>query len=834
MAYSTTFNGVTLYLPGAYSKVTVEQNPGTSASSTGIVGIVGEADGGAAGADETEVQSFDITDISSIVSKYVSGPIVDAVRNLVSPGKDADIAAGASVVKIYKTNASTQATAVAENQDDSAAADIFDVTSANYGIAENQTNFYISEGSIPDQQAHLTSSALTFPLTVTGSATFTVVVGSTSYIYTDPGTGPYADISALLAVLNASGNWSPSKPVVATDGSVGTDSMVTLTLDTDATAFLAYNKRHEYSIMYVGGSKGDAATTQLGFRSSITLASNGLNDGTFTVSSLGDLAVGKLVVLDDDNSSPSSVYRVTSVSGSGPYTITLNDGTPDLSGYTTAQNAVVYDSYSSIDIDTLEVTESESGYARGYRGNRIFTISKNGSTETIDENSNDTILSIMYVGTTGSAATMTIQDSGSNKKLTTAVTGDSSSNLDITLSDYTTINQLVDYITNFNSGAYVCVTDYYNAATAAPTSLDYYNAIDIKTMPLNVKSAMAEIVSNVNTQSSFIVVEQVSNVYGQLATISSDAKTYLTGAVLGASTNTDFQNGFDTLLTTRCNLVVPLVSQDATDDISDGVTDASSTYTIESILSMTDAHCRTASNTQNRSERVAYVGFKGALADCITTVKTVNSAYTSFCIQDVKVRDSAGNAAWYDPWMYAVLAAGMQAGSDIGTALTHKYMNVIGVRHADFDPVTQYNTAIINGIHFAQQPDSGGVRIAVGNTSYLADANPVFNRAAMFEIVNYVAYDSRLQLEAAFVGKTRASGTSLAVSVKTFIEGILGAYRRNQILAPDAANAGLGYRNLVVTVDGVTINWQVVIIPAPEVDFILADLIVSQVRDTAT
>lgn len=832
MVYSVTFNGVTLYKPGVYDKKSVELNPGSTLASTGIVGIVGESDGGAPGSEDG-VQDFDIADISALAAKYVSGPIVDAARALVEPGSDTDIPSGAATIRVYKTNPSTQSTAVAENQDDAAAATLFDITSANYGLTENQISFYISEGSTPDQQPVLTSSALTFPLTVTGSATMAVVVGSTTYTYTDPGDGPYADVDALLAVLNDSANWSAAKPVIAADASSGEDSKISLTIDTSISAFDAYNERHEYLIMYVVGSIGDVASGQLGFRSSIALASDGTSGGTFTVASLGNLEVGKMIALDDGNSPPLFPLRVTSVTGSGPYTITVDSGATDISAYTTAQSAVVYDSYSHIDIETLEVTDGPSGYVRGSRGNRVFNTAKNGETESIDENSNDVIFRILYVGS-GSAATMTLNDVSGVKKLVTSCTGDSASNLDITLSNYVTITQLVEYINNFNGGAYVCVSDYYNADAASPADLDYYNAINIKTWPLEVKSAIAEIESNVNSQSQFIQIERVSNVYGQLASISSDAKVFLDGAVNGGSTNSDFQDGFDDLLGVRCNIVVPLVSQDAADDISDGNTDAESTYTIDSVIAMTDAHCRTASSTQNRSERNAYVGFKGSLTECVAKAKSINSAYTSLAIQDIRVRDAEGEAYWAEPWMFAILAAGMQAGSPIGTPLTHKYMNALGVRHDDFDPRVQYNTALKAGILYAEQPDAGGIRIESGNTTYLKDNNQVFSQIGMFETINYIAYTTRIQLDAAFIGKNRSSGTSIGEAVYAEIISIMSTFRRDELLAGDAKNLGLGYRGLVVTVTGGRIDYSITLTPSPEIDFILGDYIISQVQDTVS
>ena len=832
MVYSVVFNGTTLYKPGVYDRKSVELNPGSNQAATGIVGIVGEADGGAPGADEG-VQTFDITEISALAAKYVSGPIVDAARALVSPGNDDDIPSGASVIRVYKTNPSTQSTAEAENQDDATPTTMFDVTSANYGATENQISFYISEGTQVDLQPVLTSDAITFPLTVTSSATMSVIVGSTTYTYTDPGDGPYADMDALLTVLNDSDNWSSAKPVIATDASSGGDSKVSLTIDTDISAFNAYNERHEYITMYIGASKGDVASEELKFRTSIALASDGTVGGTFTVSSLGNLEIGKIAPLDDNNSSPLLPLRITSISGSGPYTITVDSGLTDLSDYTTAQSAVVFDSYSHLDIDTLEVTAGPSGYVRGSRGNRVFNIAKNGETESTDENPNDIILRILYVGS-GSAATMTINDVSGVKKLVTTCTGDSDSNLDIRLSDYVTISQLVEYINSYNDGAYVCVSDYYNADSASPADLDYYNAINIRTWPLEVKSAIAEITAKVNDESQFIDVERVSNVYGQLATISSDAKVFLDGAEDGGSTNSMFQDGFDALLGTRCNIVVPLVSQDASDDIADEATNEDSTYTIDSIISMVDSHCRTASSTQNRSERNSFASFKGTLAQCISKAKSINSEYTSLAIQDIRVRDATGEAYWAQPWMFAVLAAGMQAGSSIGTPLTHKYMNALGIDHEDFDPKIDYNIALKAGILYAEQPDGGGVRIDSGNTTYLKDSNQVFSQIGMFETVNYIAYNTRIQLDAAFIGKNQASGTDIGEAVYAEIVSIMSTYRRDQLLAGDDANGGLGYRDLVVTVTGGRIDFTITLTPSPEIDFILGDYIISQVQDTVS
>lgn len=824
------YNGVTLYLPGAYSRPIVELNPLGPVTQAGVVGILGEADGGAPGSSDG-VQMFSINQFFDITQKYISGPIVDAARLLSEPAKDPDVPSGASVIAIYKTNNSTGSSSTIKNQDAAAPVTQYNVASNNYGIQENQTNFYITEGNSVDVQANIVSSAITFPVTLTNPGTIVLNINGVAYTFTSPGAGPYADVAAVLAILNDGANWAPSKPVIASDG---TGNKIKLTLDTSVAANQGYARRHEYGVMYVVPSTGlTGVDVDLKFRQPIAFASNGLAGGTFTVASLGGLAVGQRAFVIDDNSA-ALLGRITGISGAGPYTITLDGGATNLTAYTTAQNAAVSGTYTGWSDTDLKVTAGKSGMVRGSRGSRIFVIKKNTSVETIQENRNDVYFRIFYKGA-GSAATMTIQDNAGVKKLTTVCTGAGSDNLNLDLTQYVTIQQLVDYINSFNAGAsYVCVTDYFNAGTVSPSlTLDYYNSIDIRSIPLEVKGATYEILAGVNSNSVFMKLAKVSNIYGQVETISSTSKRFLTGASTGGSSNSSFQTGFDNMLKKRVNIVVPLVSQDASTDITAGNTDPSSTYTIASIHAQTDAHVRLASNTKNRSERNAYVGFKGTFAASKLAAQALNSEYTSLAIQDVKTLDASGSTIWQDPWMFAVISAGMQAGSEVGTPLTHKYMNIIGLRHSDFDPKSQYDDAIINGILFAQQPDAGGFRIALGNTTYLRDANQVFNRISVFEIVNYISYDLRVQLEDAFIGKSRASGSSLAVAIKTFALGILNTYTRNGLLSPDTRNKGLGYTDVSVQVSGDIVRLSVTITPAPGIDFILADITIAQVSDFA-
>ena len=110
MAINVSFNGATIYHPGAYSKVNIDLGGGFPLSPTGIVAIFGEADAGAPGANEVNIADnfFTPDQLPQIREKYRSGNIVDACNFLFSPGADGAIPGGAQSVYIYKTNASVR------------------------------------------------------------------------------------------------------------------------------------------------------------------------------------------------------------------------------------------------------------------------------------------------------------------------------------------------------------------------------------------------------------------------------------------------------------------------------------------------------------------------------------------------------------------------------------------------------------------------------------------------------------------------------------------------------------------------------------------------------
>ncbi len=152
MAINVSFNGATIYKPGAYSEIEIDLGGGFPLSPTGLVGIFGESTQGTPGANEVDISQnvFSPQQFPQIQAKYGSGPIVDACNFLFAPGADGAIPGGAQAVYIYKTNNATQASlALASNYGT--------VQSRIYGIDGNLITY--QSAAVPGSPAEVSSSA---------------------------------------------------------------------------------------------------------------------------------------------------------------------------------------------------------------------------------------------------------------------------------------------------------------------------------------------------------------------------------------------------------------------------------------------------------------------------------------------------------------------------------------------------------------------------------------------------------------------------------------------------------------------------------------------------
>lgn len=601
MAITTNFNGASIRKPGVYSRTQVNLSGGFPLSPTGVVAIVGEADGGGPGSSEG-VQTFTSEDITSLVSLYKSGPIVDAARMLVAPARDNRVPNGASQIRVYKTNASTKS---GLNLPNAAPTTLFQLASRNWGDSENLINVTVVAG------------------TVSASA-------------------------------------------------------------------------------------------------------------------------------------------------------------------------------------------------------RIITVNRGDLTEVLSENPRDLQLTLQY---TGAAATANLTIQSGTLVVTTAGPSVPADDLSIPLAGKT-IKQLVELIDNHAS--YTASTTLVTAKFKAASDLDPISTALNAVTARQLYAQQKELLDIINAESSLVSATRVTNVEGTIAAL---AKTFMTGGLKGASTNSTFQAGFDAMLSFRCNTVVPLISRDASALITEGLTDPGSTFTVDAVNLQCATHCITASNTKNRSERNCYVSVWRTFADARTAAKTLSEFRTSMLFQRVEILGTDGSFKTEDPWAAAALLAGMQSGMPVGTPTTFKFMNVNGIANFAYNPKTQVDLAIDDGLLPLEEADSGGFRVVVGNTTYGRDANFVFNRVSVVAAADHVAYNLRLQLEAVFIGDKARTGT--AEAIKNAVIAIMSTFLREEIIVGDDTNGGLGWKDLTVSLTGNTASLDITITPVQGVDFILPTITLDNIRQTA-
>jgi hypothetical protein len=238
MAITRTFNGATLLKPGAYSKIIVENLGGFPLQASGTVGIIGEAAGGQPGV----LDILSSAQVQSAKARYKSGPIADALGLVSAPSNDPRVPNGASTIMVWKTNPSTQSAASLSNN--SALAKLA-LVSKNYGSDENVDSVSVAMGSVADSNATILGS-IPGPFATPANGSLVLKINGVTYTYITTLAAGSHTTAALVADMQTSANWSPSKPVIAS--AVG--QLVQIALDTTAVAQSA----HDYGYIIVDPS----------------------------------------------------------------------------------------------------------------------------------------------------------------------------------------------------------------------------------------------------------------------------------------------------------------------------------------------------------------------------------------------------------------------------------------------------------------------------------------------------------------------------------------------------------------------------------------------------
>lgn len=398
------------------------------------------------------------------------------------------------------------------------------------------------------------------------------------------------------------------------------------------------------------------------------------------------------------------------------------------------------------------------------------------------------------------------------------------------LGAYGTIKALIDDMALTPGWTFSLTSALYNQlspfALDAVTDLGCMSSVNTR-LPAKILKSAAEVVDFFATSGIVSLVIGANSVAGLP---DEQTEVALSGGVTGATSPSSIVDGLTAFTGVRLNAVVPLFSRDATADIADFLTDIGSTYTIDAVHQAVKTHLSLMSGTAYKSERQGYLSYKASFNDCMIKSNTLADPRIQLLIQDTKNIDAQGNILWFQPWSLACMFAGARSGAPIGTPMTFKYFNCSGIRQTaqamttaevdivnDFNPSTQYEIAIKNGITFLDAPQSGGFRCVVDNTTYGKDGNWVYNRGNVLYASDILMYDFRNQLENIYVG---SKNNVKVTEVKSVCETILNTYL-SQGITVSTADAPNGFKGLTVKLEGNTIFVTVTVKLVEGIDFVL-------------
>jgi hypothetical protein len=171
----------------------------------------------------------------------------------------------------------------------------------------------------------------------------------------------------------------------------------------------------------------------------------------------------------------------------------------------------------------------------------------------------------------------------------------------------------------------------------------------------------------------------------------------------------------------------------------------------------------------------------------------------------------------------AVLAAGMQAGSSVGTSLTFKYADALDFRQSTtWNPIDDAEEMIQAGLLFLENVEGVGRRWVRNVTTFLQNDNLAYTEASVNEAVNFSAFNFRTNLETA-VGRKGFAGTLNAT--KAVAIGTLGLLVDEEILVDWRA------LNFELIVDVMEVSVEIA--PVIPINFVKSTLHLVTVRQAA-
>jgi hypothetical protein len=716
-ATSIYFNGRMTRIPGSYSEIDASALDTVGLSASGYLAIVGLALGG------KPYSAVDVNDIAGTIQKSTrpgqakgffrpGSALLEAEGLAFNPSNDEDIQAGAQRVYWVKANPSIQSTGTLVNAD----GDSIDLTSVDYGYHTTQIFAEVGTGTDSGKKYTFTfEDTIEVIDNVGGTAIFSV-----QYEATTPALG-FTTITCAVS--------STATTMAFTRTQAGLDSDISNQVNV-----VGYAASAKIEIVSSSGSDTAVKVKIYGVDESgdeiiEEVTTNGLS-AVSTTDSFNSVHGARI-----SSGTPVGTLTLRNLSG-GTTILTLSAGSTT-SGLGVASDMVVAGSAVSVVCDAANgrrLTIVGLG-SDGAETSEALTL--NGTT-TVAGSTLFTRIDYIAVGDVQAARTVTVSGNA----------------IYMLHSAYDEVSKADAWVNAKAGWTWTTVTgdlDFDPAdldITAATNCLSPAEPSFYATLALGVEA--------INAGSNLVTAAAASGATS--CPSNTTDPVFLTGGHEGDATPgneatptasaSNWQGAFDLLKKLFVNTIVPLTGDD----------------TVHAVAKDHEAYM----NAAGGMERDIIIGLMDT-ANPPTTYPTkteiksqiidLNSRNIRCVAQKCERYTTAGVKTVQQPYYTAVLAAGMQAGSSVGTSLTHKYVNTLGMyQDSTWHPVDDADEMIEMGLLFMEMVDGVGRRWVRNVTTHLTTSNIAYTEGSVNEAVNYTAYNFRTSMEAA-VGKKGFSGT---------------------------------------------------------------------------
>jgi hypothetical protein len=443
-------------------------------------------------------------------------------------------------------------------------------------------------------------------------------------------------------------------------------------------------------------------------------------------------------------------------------------------------------------VDVINAKSRDYGiYTNGIKHN-VEAGTNNGFKLTVTLNQDSQVIDDIYIGAiniqyVGDASTAVMTIDNVAKTLTTTLAGDQtdgSANLNVDLTAFDTIEKLVGYV-NSQVGYSATLVDGVDE-TRDSNTLDYKNAIDIKTTVKILTMNIQAMIEAINNQSNYLSDAELDGVIQRNQLDTTIGEVFLTGGSEG------------TAGTTEHTATATMLEQEDVQCI--GTT--SDDYAIHAIY-MT--HIASMNAVTGKKERQGIFGFKDSdtlnnsiSAGAIAQAKVANSGAVGYTYGNLVEFDLNGNEQNYGSVYYASKMIGQFGALDIIQPHTFKEFSAVDLLTKLSVP--EKEKAILNGIWVPEVSPQGTFRTVRSITTYQKD-NLLWNEFSMARTALYVSRDLRNYLEQTFVGL--AGDTTILASIRTLSGARLNTYRTDDnFFVDNPAWNNVSWKDLVISING--------------------------------